>query len=120
MIASGSGASQQAKQTLAVLESALAVEKCGSGDPIVDVRKNELLSAVPWINRWLLKIEIAPRLRSLLYQANVKWTAGGLLLMSAACFVIPDIPDLSADWDRDLRGADRTADRGSANFLRAS
>ncbi len=89
MVASGTGASQQTKQTLAVLESALAVEKSRSGDPIVDVRKNELLSAVPWINRWLLKIEIAPRLRSLLYQANVKWTTGGLLLMSAACFVFP-------------------------------
>ena len=48
-----------------------------------------MLSAVPWINRWLLKIELAPRLRSTLYQANVSWTAGGLLLMSVACFVIP-------------------------------
>jgi tight adherence protein B len=89
MVASGTGASQQTKQTLAVLESALAVEKSRSGDPIVDVRKNELLSAVPWINRWLLKLEVAPRLRSLLYQANVKWTTGGLLLMSTACFVFP-------------------------------
>ncbi len=28
-------------------------------------------------------------LAQFLYQANVKWTAGGLLLMSVACFVIP-------------------------------
>lgn len=89
MVASGTGASQQTKQTLAALESALAVEKSRSGDPIVDVRKNELLSAIPWINRWLLKIEVAPRLRNLLYQANVKWTTSGLLLITAACFAFP-------------------------------
>lgn len=89
LVASGTGASQQTKQTLAVLQSALVVEQSQSSDPIVDVRKSELLSAVPWINRWLLKLEVAPRLRTLLYQANVKWTAGGLLLMSAACFVFP-------------------------------
>jgi tight adherence protein B len=89
LIASGVGASEQAKQTLAALQSALAVETSGSGDPIVDIRKSELLSAIPWINRWLMSIEIAPRLRTLLYQANVKWTAGGLILMSAGCFVLP-------------------------------
>ena len=89
LVARGSGASQQTKQALMALESALAVESSGSSDPIVDVRKNELLSAIPWINRWLLKLEIAPRLRTLLYQANLKWTAGGLLLMSAVFFVVP-------------------------------
>jgi tight adherence protein B len=89
LIAGGSGASQRTKQTLAALESALATAKPAARDQIVDLRKQELLSAVPWINRWLLKIELAPRLRILLYQANLKWTAGGLLLMSIACCVIP-------------------------------
>lgn len=89
LIASGVGASQRTKQTLNLLQSALAVQHSGADDPIVDIRKSELLSSVPWINRWLLKIEIAPRLRSLLYQANVKWTAGGLILMSVACFLFP-------------------------------
>jgi tight adherence protein B len=89
LIASGSGASQRTKQTLAALESALAVGKQKVEDQIVDIRKQELLSAVPWINRWLLKIELVPKLRTLLYQAHVEWTAGGLLLMSLASFVIP-------------------------------
>ena len=89
LIASGTGASQRTKQTLTLLASALAVGRRKWKITIVDIRKQELLSAVPWINRWLLKVELAPRLRSTLYQANVKWTAGGLLLMSAACFVIP-------------------------------
>ncbi len=89
LIASGTGASERTKQTLAVLESALVSEKAESHDQIVDVRREDLLSAVPWINRWLLKLEIAPRLRILLYQANLKWTAGGLLLMTFACFAVP-------------------------------
>jgi tight adherence protein B len=89
LIATGSGASQRTKQTLAALESALAVGKQKVEDEIVDIRKHELLSAVPWINRWLLKIELVPKLRTLLYQANVKWTAGGLLLISLASLVIP-------------------------------
>jgi tight adherence protein B len=89
MIASGTGASQRTKQTLTLLRSALAVGTRELHDQIVDIRKQELLSAVPWINRLLLKFELAPRLSALLYQANVKWTAGGLLLMCIACFVFP-------------------------------
>jgi tight adherence protein B len=89
LIASGTGASQRTKQTLAALESALATSRHESRDQVVDLRKEELLSAIPWINRWLLKIELAPRIRILLYQANLRWTAGGLLLMSTACSVIP-------------------------------
>ena len=89
LTAGGTGASQQSKQVLANLDAALASGRQESRDQIVDIRKDELLSAVPLINRWLLKIELAPRLRTLLYQAGLKWTAGGLLLMSVFCFAIP-------------------------------
>jgi tight adherence protein B len=90
MIASGTGASQRTKETLARLESTLAAGgKAASSDELVDLRKQELFSAVPWLNRWLLRLEIAPRLRVLLYQSNLKWTVGVLLLMSLVCFVIP-------------------------------
>jgi len=89
MIAAGTGASQQTKKVLATLDSALATSWTNTSDQIVDLRKQELLSAIPWINRWLLKIELAPRLRLLLYQANLKWTAGGLILMCSAAFLIP-------------------------------
>jgi tight adherence protein B len=89
MIAAGTGASQQTKKVLATLDSALATSWTNTSDQIVDLRKQELLSAIPWINRWLLKIELAPRLRLLLYQANLKWTAGGLILMCGAACLIP-------------------------------
>jgi tight adherence protein B len=88
LMASTAGASQQAKQTLANLESALATASQQTRDQIVDIRKRELLSAVPWMNRWLAKLEIAPQLRLWLYQANLGWTAGGLILMTIACFVV--------------------------------
>ncbi|MFZ0662116.1 MAG: type II secretion system F family protein [Acidobacteriaceae bacterium] len=72
-----------------MLDAALSADPLKPPDPIVDVRKAELLSAVPLLNRLLLKFEVAPRLRHLLYQADLKWTAGGLILMSIAAFVIP-------------------------------
>jgi tight adherence protein B len=71
-----------------VLEAALSADAPTMSDPIVDLRKQELFSAVPVINRLLLKLEVAPRLRHLLYQANLKWTAGGLILMCMTGFVI--------------------------------
>lgn len=89
MAAGRTGTSQQTERTLNVLEAALATTKLSRADQAVDIRKEELFSSLPWLNRWLLKLELAPRLRLLLYQADLKWTAGSLLLMSATCFVIP-------------------------------
>jgi tight adherence protein B len=86
MAAFGMGASAQTKQAIAALQAVLATGEGVWRDQIVDIRKQELLSAIPWMNRWLLQLELAPRLYRLLYQANLKWTAGGLLLMSFACF----------------------------------
>jgi tight adherence protein B len=84
LIAKGAGASQRTKLVLANLDAALASGRTNSTDQVVDVRRDDLLSAIPWINRWLL----APRLRTLLYQANLKWTTSVLLLLSVTCFVI--------------------------------
>jgi tight adherence protein B len=89
LTASRSGVSKQTEQTMTVLHAALATAKVAPADRIVDIRKEELLSAVPLLNRWLLKLELAPRLRTLLYQADLNWTAGGLILMSISCFLIP-------------------------------
>jgi tight adherence protein B len=82
-------ASKQSEKTITVLQAALATSKLSLVDQSVDIRKQELFSAVPWLNRWLLKLELAPRLRLLLYQADLKWTTGTLLLMSIICFLIP-------------------------------
>jgi tight adherence protein B len=90
LLAAGrTNASKQTEQTMTVLQAALATGKRAPADQIVDIRKEELFSSLPLLNRWLLKLEVAPRLRMLLYQADLNWTAGGLILMSIACFVIP-------------------------------
>jgi tight adherence protein B len=89
LFASGLAVSKETKQTMTNLESVLAASPSASRDSVVNLRKDELLSAIPWVNRWLLKIEFAPYLRGVLYQANLKWTAGVLILMSSICFVIP-------------------------------
>src|SRR5580692_4610306 len=90
LFAGGANASQQAKLARANLETVLASKaRRSAGDQIVDVRKSELLSAVPWVNRWLLQMELAPRLRSLLHQANLQWTVGRLLVLCGLCFIVP-------------------------------
>jgi tight adherence protein B len=89
MTASRTDASKQSEKTMNVLQAALATARTSNLDQIVDIRKEELLSALPWLNRWLMKLEVAPRLRTLLLQADLKWTAGGLLLMCALCFAVP-------------------------------
>jgi tight adherence protein B len=89
MIAGGTGASQEAKQVIASLDSALATDTPVVRDQIVNLRKSELLSSIPWLNRRLLKLELAPRLYTLLHQADLKWTAGGLLAACGLCFVVP-------------------------------
>lgn len=91
MAASGTGASQESKQMLARLDSVLATSQSRSDmdDLLVDVRKNELTSTIPWMDRVLRQMEVTPRLRRLLYQADLKWTIGGLVLMSITAFAIP-------------------------------
>ena len=86
-IASGSGASQQAKQVHATLDSALATDSPEERGPILDLRKTDRLSSIPWLNRKLLSYELTPRVQTLIYQADLKWTAGGMLAGCALCFV---------------------------------
>src|SRR5580658_11032593 len=88
LYAGGSGASQRAKQVQATLDSALATESPEMRDQIVNLRKNEQLSAIPWINSRLTKLEIGPKLQAMIHQANLKWTAGSLLAMCGACFAV--------------------------------
>jgi len=89
MIASGTLASQKAKQVLATLDSALANESLVAHEQVVNLRKTERFSAIPWLNRQLQKLELAPRLHRLLEQADLKWTAGALMAMCAAGALIP-------------------------------
>lgn len=90
--ATGTGPSKQDKEMLARLDSALATGKGGKSempDILVDVRKSEVLSTIPLVDRLLRQMELTPRLRRLLSQADLKWTVGGLGLMCMGAFLIP-------------------------------
>jgi tight adherence protein B len=84
MTALGAGASEQTKQALAMLDFALVTPEGDKDDEVLDIRRRELMSSIPLLNRWLIKLDMAPRIRVLLTQANLQWTVGGLLLMSTA------------------------------------
>jgi tight adherence protein B len=87
LVAVNAGAAEQQKLTLSRLDSVLVAKRSG-GDELLDIRREELLSTIPWLNRWLQRIDIFPSLRLLLYQADLKWTVGGLLLMSVFIWVV--------------------------------
>lgn len=87
-VGSGATGSQEVKQSIERLNAMLAISKGQTEDELVDIRKSELFSAIPWINAWLIRLDIAPRLRRLLYQADMTTTPGTLLLTSVALSIV--------------------------------
>jgi tight adherence protein B len=91
MIATGSGKAQQQKQVLATLDSALATESRETREQILNLRKRDAMSGIPWLNKKLLTAELGPQIQNLLHQADLKWTVGGLLSMCAVSFLVPAV-----------------------------
>jgi tight adherence protein B len=89
LLGSGLVPSRTQQQALATLDSALKTESQEKRQLTMDLKKNESLSSIPWLNRRLLKLELTPHLRRMLAQAALPWSAGKLLILSAALFVIP-------------------------------
>jgi tight adherence protein B len=81
--------SKEVKKTLERLDAISHVPGAGPDVENLDVRRQELLSSLPWLNRWLQATEITPRLRMLLYQADLNWSVGRLVLMCAVAAIIP-------------------------------
>ena len=82
--------SRSARQAVATLDSALKLESRGKpADQDMNLRKSEVLSSIPWLNKKLLQFELTPYLRRMLAQAALNWSAGRLLVMTAAAFVLP-------------------------------
>lgn len=87
LFASSSGSAERKRQTMVNLDSALATHRSAAREQVLNLRKDEALSAVPWLNRWLGNLQLASKLRILLYQADLKWTTGTLILLSISSFV---------------------------------
>ena len=83
----GTGRLDSDKKTQARLETVLAADIMKSDADLTDFERKETLSAIPILNRILQQLSIAPRLRLSLYQANLKWTPGGLILMAFSAWV---------------------------------
>jgi tight adherence protein B len=85
----GDGASQAKKKVSARLDSLLVKAPKSDDDEVADIRKQDRLSTIPLLNRYLATLELAPKLRDLLAQANLTWAPGRLVLMCLACWMIP-------------------------------
>ncbi len=87
LVASQAGASKRLKETLARLDSVtIAAQRSAEADAAL-IKREELLSNVPWLDRTLRSIAFFSRTRLLLQQAEVNWTVGGLCAASLACWV---------------------------------
>jgi tight adherence protein B len=89
LVGSGLVPSRSTQQAIATLDSALKTESQEKRQLALDLKKNENLSSIPWLNNKLLKFELTPYLRKLLNQANLKWSAGRLMVVSIALLIIP-------------------------------
>jgi tight adherence protein B len=77
------GSSKEVKQTLARLDAISLSRGVNPDAEPVDVRRQELLSTLPWLNRLLESFTLTAQLRLLLRQANLTgWTVGRVVSMS--------------------------------------
>jgi tight adherence protein B len=82
--------SDNSKKALATLDAALKNESTQvQRQQNMSLRKDESLSSIPWLNKKLLSIELAPYLRKMLSQAQLDWSPGRLLIMSVALCLLP-------------------------------
>lgn len=87
--ASGSGKAQREKQTRSRLDAVLAMTGDATKEEPIDIRKKDVLfSAIPLLNRLLLRLEIAAHLRRLLFQADLAWSPGRLLVVALALWAL--------------------------------
>src|SRR5207248_5588971 len=82
-VALGDSRAREIKVTASRLESIAAPQSTAAKEESASLKRAEQLSAIPWLNRLLQRFDIVEPLRLLLYQADVKWTVGRLLLIAA-------------------------------------
>jgi tight adherence protein B len=74
---------KEAHQTLSRLEKIRAPQSQASREGSLNLRKEETLSAIGWLDETLRKLGFGDKLKLVLYQADKNWTVGKLLLISA-------------------------------------
>lgn len=83
------GRSNETQQAIARLEAiGIGPSAPENEQDSVSVRREELLSGIPWLDRLLQRLDLARKLRLLLYQADVPWTPARLILTAALCALV--------------------------------
>ena len=77
------------REAMATLESALNNQPLEVRHAVLDVRKDERMSSIPWLNRKMAHLQLVPSLHSLLQQAQIKWSPGRLMAIMLVCFAVP-------------------------------
>ncbi len=90
LIANALSPSRSSRQAIVALDTALKSDRREKRiSQEINIRKNEMISSIPWLNKTLLKLELTPKLRRMLIQAGLNWNPGRLLVMTAAGFIVP-------------------------------
>jgi tight adherence protein B len=85
IVAMSAGPSKLVKQRLQALHWESAPTQF---EETTDIRREEQTGKIVWLNRWMVKLNIASRSRLLLYQADVKTPPERLLLISLIGWVV--------------------------------
>src|SRR5512141_689954 len=88
LAASQTGASQALRETLTRLDTVTLPSRQVAADEVAILKREELLSSIPWFDRWLRSLDFFWRLRLLLRQADVTWTVGSLIGASLGCWIL--------------------------------
>ena len=83
---SGVQSRKQTRDRLAAIAPAAALEQQDEGAGLL--RDEVRGSSIGWIDERLKSINLFGQIRELLVQAEMKWTVGGLLIMSLASWVV--------------------------------
>ena len=85
IVAMTTGPSKPVKQRLQALEPQLAPVQFE--EKAANIRREDKVSGVVWLNHWMVKINLAPRARILFHQAGMKASPEKLLLTSLVGWV---------------------------------
>ncbi len=82
----GAGPSKRVKQRLDALTLEAAPEPVP--EETTDIRREQPAGRIAWLDRWMVKLDLAPKIRLLLYQADVRTPVERLLAISLAGWVV--------------------------------
>ncbi len=80
LLNSGLVPSRTQQQAQATLDSALKSDTEEKRQIVLDLKKSDSMSSIPWLNQRLQALELTPYLRRMLSQAAIPWSAGRLMV----------------------------------------